>query len=472
MEKSTEFKPWKLILIIGLIMLILFLLLKPKKSTRVTGGEGGREVLCADSASFVNAAKSSETLVIVVVGSYKIGYCYVKSNKSLVGQSEKSTLSGTLRVEGANNVVIKYLNLTAPIVKGATQDAIAIVGSTNVLVTKCNIYDWTDGGCDVVKGSKSTEISWCHFWVTYNYDHALAVLVGSDPADPDDASAILKLHHNWFGGGVKDRCPFGRKKEISMWNNVFEANTSYSTVSSYVTAATGVKIYSRANVFINGEDPYIKKETGGLINNKDDIFYPAVTKVVNWNDNVSAPSYELTELMPASSVESAVKAGAGVVISVPAPQPPGNADTTVTCRYDTVITRHCDTVIVIRPEPEPEPQPDGVIFALVDAVTEEELFNIQNNQIVRLTGLANLKLNVRAITGSDITSVKFALTGQQAKNYTDKEAPFALHGDDGNGNYYYGNWNPPAIGLYKLTVTPYKGTVAQPVVEVNFSFAN
>ncbi|MBX0335444.1 T9SS type A sorting domain-containing protein, partial [Pontibacter sp. HSC-14F20] len=36
-------------------------------------------------------------------------------------------------------------------------------------------------------------------------------------------------------------------------------------------------------------------------------------------------------------------------------------------------------------------------------------------------------------------------------------APYALHGDDGRGNYYFGNWNPPATGTYTLTATPYAG---------------
>ncbi len=47
------------------------------------------------------------------------------------------------------------------------------------------------------------------------------------------------------------------------------------------------------------------------------------------------------------------------------------------------------------------------------------------------------------------------LSGEQSRRYTDSESPYALHGDDDDGNYYYGNWNPPALGTYTLKATPY-----------------
>jgi hypothetical protein len=64
------------------------------------------------------------------------------------------------------------------------------------------------------------------------------------------------------------------------------------------------------------------------------------------------------------------------------------------------------------------------------------------------------KCNIRAIS-STTGSVKFLLGGTQSKTSTDNAAPFALHGDDGSGNFFYGNWNPPAVGTYTLKATPY-----------------
>jgi hypothetical protein len=111
-------------------------------------------------------------------------------------------------------------------------------------------------------------------------------------------------------------------------------------------------------------------------------------------------------------------------------------------------------------EPAPAPATEGVTsFKLIDAATEKEVLTITDGATISLSKLANRKLNIRAITNPiTVGSVKFALSGTQSKSYTDNAAPYALHGDSGSGNYYYGNWNPPATGTYTLTATPYSGT--------------
>jgi hypothetical protein len=94
-------------------------------------------------------------------------------------------------------------------------------------------------------------------------------------------------------------------------------------------------------------------------------------------------------------------------------------------------------------------------FKLVNSATEQEVMSITNGQTISLSTLKLTKANIRAVTTTDASSVKFALSGKQSKSYTDNSSPYALHGDDGDGNYYYGNWNPPAVGTYTLTATPY-----------------
>ena len=69
-------------------------------------------------------------------------------------------------------------------------------------------------------------------------------------------------------------------------------------------------------------------------------------------------------------------------------------------------------------------------------------------------------------------SVKFELSGTKTHTYADNAAPFALFGDDGRGNYYYGGSSIPA-GKYSLKATPYtgkrgKGKAGTPV-SVNFT---
>ncbi|WP_205511038.1 polysaccharide lyase [Longitalea arenae] len=95
-------------------------------------------------------------------------------------------------------------------------------------------------------------------------------------------------------------------------------------------------------------------------------------------------------------------------------------------------------------------------LVLVNAETERDVLSIKNGQVISLKALGLTKVNIRANT-STTGSVKFELSGKQSKTYTDSKAPFALHGDDGSGNFYYGNWNPPALGTYTLKATPYQG---------------
>jgi hypothetical protein len=106
-----------------------------------------------------------------------------------------------------------------------------------------------------------------------------------------------------------------------------------------------------------------------------------------------------------------------------------------------------------------------VSLILVNSATEKDVLTISNGQTISLSALGLTKCNIRATTNpSTLGSVKFELSGTQSKTSYDNKAPYALHGDDGSGNFFYGNWNPPALGTYTLKATPYtdddlKGTV-------------
>jgi hypothetical protein len=99
-------------------------------------------------------------------------------------------------------------------------------------------------------------------------------------------------------------------------------------------------------------------------------------------------------------------------------------------------------------------------FKLVDAATEKDVMSISNGQTISLSALDLSKVNIRAIPSIDAGSIRFELSGQQTKTYTDNRSPFALHGDSGYGNFYYGNWYPPAKGTYYLKATPYTSDFA------------
>lgn len=113
------------------------------------------------------------------------------------------------------------------------------------------------------------------------------------------------------------------------------------------------------------------------------------------------------------------------------------------------------------PDTTTPPPPTGAkveSFTLVNSATEGDVVTITDGAVLNLAALGVKKANIRANTSpSSVGSVKFELSGTQTRTYTDSEAPYALHGDDGSGNYYYGNWNPPALGTYTLKATPYSG---------------
>lgn len=99
-------------------------------------------------------------------------------------------------------------------------------------------------------------------------------------------------------------------------------------------------------------------------------------------------------------------------------------------------------------------------FTLVSAHTEQDIMTITDGATISLSGIDVPKLNIRANSDASLGSVKLELTGAQSKTYIDSKVPYALHGDDGYGNYFYGNWFPPAVGTYTLKATPYSGASA------------
>jgi polysaccharide lyase-like protein len=127
--------------------------------------------------------------------------------------------------------------------------------------------------------------------------------------------------------------------------------------------------------------------------------------------------------------------------------------------YNDMVPSGSGSTIPTTPTTPTIPTTLGVVsFSLVNSATEKDVLTITDGATITLSALGLTKANVRAVTTSDVSgSVKFELSGKESKTSTDNAAPFALHGDDGLGNYFYGNWNPPAAGTYTLKATPYSG---------------
>lgn len=112
-------------------------------------------------------------------------------------------------------------------------------------------------------------------------------------------------------------------------------------------------------------------------------------------------------------------------------------------------------------------------FTLVNASTEKDVVTVTNGATISLSKLGVTKFNIRANTASGVSSVNFGLSGQQSRNYTDKQFPFSVQGDSGTGNYYFGNWEAPgAYGSYTLKATPYVSGSAGTATTISFTIVN
>jgi hypothetical protein len=102
-------------------------------------------------------------------------------------------------------------------------------------------------------------------------------------------------------------------------------------------------------------------------------------------------------------------------------------------------------------------------FTLIDAEADKDIRAVVNGEEINLAQLPSRRLSIRVNTSpATVGSVKMVLrhNGQVTKTYTDNAAPYALHGDNGAGDYYASIWSPPATGAYTLEATPYSGANA------------
>lgn len=90
-------------------------------------------------------------------------------------------------------------------------------------------------------------------------------------------------------------------------------------------------------------------------------------------------------------------------------------------------------------------------FNLIQANIDRDLGPISNGQVI---SSRTHKLSIRAsVTSGFNGEVHFKLSGANNHTYKDRKAPFALFGDDGRGDYYFGTGLPR--GSYTLEATPY-----------------
>lgn len=95
---------------------------------------------------------------------------------------------------------------------------------------------------------------------------------------------------------------------------------------------------------------------------------------------------------------------------------------------------------------------------LMNADTDQPIKALSNGDTLNLALLPTRNLNIVANTfPAKVGSVQFNLTGALNTTVIESKAPYALFGDDGNGDFK--PWTP-SLGNYTLKATPYSGTGA------------
>ncbi len=271
-----------------------------------TGGTGGANVTATTAAQLRQYAESSTTYTITVSGTIDLGASgrvNVKSNKTLKGANSSATIKGTINLSSVNNVIIQNLNVTANTGEPASNDGISVNGSTNVFITKCTVYDCTDGNIDIAKGSDNVTVSWCKFYYTRNNGHNFSNLIGS--SDTDTGGYRITFHHNWWSTGCKQRMPADRFGPFHLYNNYWDC-----AGNDYCSTARNVTQMLAENNYYQGVKNPLAKQNSGKLKTSGNVFASCTGTMATSNDSVTLPNYGYT-LDTAANARTRVINGAG-----------------------------------------------------------------------------------------------------------------------------------------------------------------
>lgn len=265
----------------------------------VTGGEYGGNtttITCSDYASFSNAVRNVNPLIIYVDGwiTNTEAYCYIYGpNKSIVGLGTNSGFFGDLRVN-ATNVIIRNLSFAGTL---NNSDLITIDGGTKgtgkiVWVDHCTFYDAPDGSVDITKGADYVTVSWCKFSYAYappgTTSHEYVNLIGSSDGDTN-VNFHVTFHHNWWGDHCRERMPSVRAGHVHVFNNYYNCTYNNYCIRTRLFA----ELLVENNYFIGVQNPWerlttsaggspgLLKATGNITNNCtwSATWYPGVTLI-------------------------------------------------------------------------------------------------------------------------------------------------------------------------------------------------
>jgi pectate lyase len=294
-----------------------------------TGGDKATAQTVTTLAAFTAAVSGDQPATVYVKGMLTPGSLKVGSNKTVVGLCG-AELHGHLDINGASNVIIRNLRIVgygvgdcardpkydAAVGCSSGDDAVSVQHAHHIWFDHCDISDGTDGNLDITNGADFVTVSWTKFHYTPRTDpkgndstgnagHRFSNLIGgADGVAGDVGHLNVTWHHDWWADNVNQRMPRTRAGKIHVFNNLFT-----SSGNSYCTnAGAQATLLVEGNVYVGVSSP-LKPDSNGDMREHDNIF-------MNTSGTKSAsgmgfmPPYKY-QLDPATSVQSAVEAGAG-----------------------------------------------------------------------------------------------------------------------------------------------------------------
>jgi pectate lyase len=272
----------------------------------------------------------------------------IPSNTTLVGRHGARIVGAHVRVNNADNVIIRNITFEDAYdcfpawdpLDGSTgnwnsqYDNISLTGATHVWVDHCEFNDGAhpdetlpiyfgrrfqvhDGALDITNASDLATVSWNRFVA-----HDKVMLIGSsDTAIADRGRLRVTIHHNVFDRTVQ-RGPRVRFGQVHVYNNVYL--TDATTWSYAFGVGVESQIFAEANVFETGggvsPDRFISRFNGTAATINDTLVDGSPVDVVAAYNAVRDPDLAFTvgwtptlfrKLEPVGAFAARVKTGAG-----------------------------------------------------------------------------------------------------------------------------------------------------------------
>ncbi|KAL7269285.1 hypothetical protein RUND412_008061 [Rhizina undulata] len=273
-----------------------------------TGGAGGAVTTVSSLAALKTAAASSGAKIIVVEGTITGNTVIsVASDKSILGASSSSTLSGVgLKIKGVSNVIVRNLKIEKVLADAG--DAIGVDSSSNVWLDHLDLSsdqdhdkDYYDGLLDITHACDYVTVSYC-----YLHDHWKASLVGhSDSNGSEDTGHLtVTYHHNYFQN-LNSRGPSYRFGTGHLFNNYYES------VSDGINTRDGAQLLVENNVFVDSKKALYSTDAGYAVASGNDFGDSENTALTG---TFTTAPYSYTKIA-ASAVKAAVVGSAGATLS-------------------------------------------------------------------------------------------------------------------------------------------------------------